>query len=73
MVMNTRLREMAFQKASTDALRDQARRDGMNTLLEDGLRKVLDGWTTLDEVLARSQAIRVTAAYGRPRKRLALA
>jgi len=55
MVMNNRLREMCFQKASTDTLREQARRDGMNTLLEDGLRKVLDGWTTLDEVLAEAK------------------
>jgi type IV pilus assembly protein PilB len=55
MVMNNRLREMAFRKATTDALRDQARRDGMNTLLDDGLRKVLDGWTTLDEVMAEAK------------------
>ena len=55
MVMNNRLREMCFQKGTTDALRDQARRDGMHTLLDDGLRKVLDGWTTLDEVLAEAK------------------
>ncbi len=55
MVMNSRLREMAFQKATTDSLREQARRDGMHTLLDDGLRKVLDGWTTLDEVLAEAK------------------
>ena len=55
MVMNNRLREMAFRKATTDSLRDQARRDGMNTLLDDGLRKVLDGWTTLDEVMAEAK------------------
>ncbi|MCY3017802.1 MAG: ATPase, T2SS/T4P/T4SS family [Planctomycetota bacterium] len=55
MIMNNRLREMAFQKATTDGLREQARRDGMNTLLDDGLRKVLDGWTTLDEVLGEAK------------------
>jgi type IV pilus assembly protein PilB len=55
MVMNSRLREMAFQRSSTDTLREQARRDGMNTLLDDGLRKVLDGWTTLDEVLGEAK------------------
>ncbi|MCX7806080.1 MAG: ATPase, T2SS/T4P/T4SS family [Planctomycetota bacterium] len=55
MVMNNRLREMAFRKATTDDLREQARRDGMKTLLDDGLRKVLDGWTTLDEVLAEAK------------------
>jgi type IV pilus assembly protein PilB len=55
MTMNTRLREMCFNKGTTDALRDQARRDGMHTLLEDGLRKVLDGWTTLDEIVAEAK------------------
>jgi type IV pilus assembly protein PilB len=55
MVMNARLREMCFNKATTDALRDQARRDGMHTLLEDGLRKVLDGWTTLEEVMGEAK------------------
>ncbi|MBI3830399.1 MAG: Flp pilus assembly complex ATPase component TadA [Planctomycetes bacterium] len=55
MVMNSRLREMCFNKGTTDALRDQARRDGMHTLLEDGLRKVLDGWTTLDEVMGEAK------------------
>jgi len=55
MIMNNRLREMAFRKSTTDALRDQARRDGMHTLLDDGLRKVLDGWTTLEEVLAEAK------------------
>ncbi len=55
MVMNSRLREMCFQKGTTDSLRDQARRDGMHTLLDDGLRKVLDGWTTLDEVMGEAK------------------
>ena len=27
----------------------------MKTLLDDGLRKVLDGWTTLDEVMAEAK------------------
>jgi len=55
MVMNTRLREMCFNKGTTDALRDQARRDGMHTLLDDGLRKVIEGWTTLEEVLGEAK------------------
>ena len=55
MVMNSRIREMCFQKGTTDSLRDQARRDGMHTLLDDGLRKVLDGITTMDEVMAEAK------------------
>lgn len=51
MVMNSRLRDLAFHIATTDQLREQAIRDGMHTLLMDGLRKVLDGTTTIQEVL----------------------
>jgi type IV pilus assembly protein PilB len=55
LVMNNRLRELAIRKATTDQLREQACRDGMHTLLDDGLHKVFDGWTTLDEVLAEAK------------------
>jgi type IV pilus assembly protein PilB len=51
MVMNARLREMAFNVEPTDAIRSQAMRDGMHTLLMDGLRKVIEGNTTIEEVL----------------------
>ncbi len=51
MVMNNRIREMAFMKDTTDNLRNQALNDGMHTLFMDGLRKILDGLTTLEEVL----------------------
>jgi type II secretory ATPase GspE/PulE/Tfp pilus assembly ATPase PilB-like protein len=51
MEMNAEIREMAFQKASTDAIRRQARASGMLTLLEDGVRKAMAGTTTLDEVI----------------------
>jgi type IV pilus assembly protein PilB len=56
MVMNSRLREMTFTGSSTDELRKQAVADGMHTLLMDGLRKVLDGMTTLEEVMAEAKA-----------------
>lgn len=57
MVMNNRLRELAFNKGSTDEIRAQAIRDGMHTLFMDGLRKVLDGWTTLEEVLGEAKMV----------------
>ncbi len=52
MVMNPRLREMAFNIEPTDTIRSQAIRDGMHTLLMDGLRKVAEGNTTVEEVLS---------------------
>jgi len=57
MVMNSRLREMTFNKDTTDNIRAQALRDGMNTLFMDGLRKVLDSITTLEEVLAEAKIV----------------
>jgi type IV pilus assembly protein PilB len=51
MEMNAEIREMAFQKASTDAIGRQARASGMLTLMEDGVRKAMGGTTTLDEVI----------------------
>jgi len=57
MLMNSRLRELAFRRATTDELRAQALRDGMHTLFMDGLRKVLDGVTTLEEVLAEAKVV----------------
>jgi type IV pilus assembly protein PilB len=46
------LERMIHERATLVALRRQARDAGMRTMREDGLRKVLAGWTTLAEVLA---------------------
>lgn len=50
MVMTGRLRELAFQGASTQEIRKEAIKGGMSTLYEDGIRKVLEGITTIEEV-----------------------
>jgi type IV pilus assembly protein PilB len=50
--MNTILRELTFQRSSTLKIRAEARQNGMTTLQEDGVRKVLNGLTTVEEVLA---------------------
>jgi type II secretory ATPase GspE/PulE/Tfp pilus assembly ATPase PilB-like protein len=42
---------MIFSKTSAIEIRQRARELGMRTLREDGLRKVVIGTTTLDEVL----------------------
>ena len=51
MEMDNTLREMAFRKEPHGNLRRQARMSGMVTLQEDGIRKILAGVTTADEVL----------------------
>lgn len=52
MVVTEELSRMITEGVQTSALRKQARKDGMHMLIEDGLRKVKQGKTTLDEVLS---------------------
>ncbi len=49
--MNPVVRELTFQKASSLKIRAEARQNGMSSLMDDGVRKVLDGKTTIEEVL----------------------
>ena len=48
--MTSKIRELAFQGASTQDIRKAAIKGGMTTLYDDGIRKVLEGITTLEEV-----------------------
>ncbi len=50
------IRELILKNASTDQVRDAARRKGMRTLAEDGWRLVRLGITTVDEVLSVTTA-----------------
>jgi len=50
MLMTPRIRELSFQGASTQDIRKAAVAQGMHTLYQDGIRKVLKGITTLEEV-----------------------
>jgi len=45
------MQTLISENASFDKLEEQAKKDGMVSLLESGLRKVKDGVTTLEEVL----------------------
>jgi type IV pilus assembly protein PilB len=50
MVVNGRIRELMFKGVSDAELRAEAIKYGMTTLYCDGIRKVMNGITTLDEV-----------------------
>ncbi|MDH4201647.1 MAG: ATPase, T2SS/T4P/T4SS family [Phycisphaerae bacterium] len=50
MTFNDELRDLVMNHASTAVLREAARREGMRTLRENGLKAIFDGITTLDEV-----------------------
>ena len=45
------LRELINNRAPTLIIREKARELGMRTMREDGIRSILDGYTTVDEVL----------------------
>ena len=55
MAMNSKVRELAFAGASTVEIRKAAINQGMTTLYKDGIRKVLEGTTTLEEVFRVSK------------------
>ncbi len=50
------VRHMVNEKASTIELRKRAREMGMRTLREDGIRKVLSGLTSAEEVIAATMS-----------------
>jgi type II secretory ATPase GspE/PulE/Tfp pilus assembly ATPase PilB-like protein len=49
---SSEIRQLILKNASTDVIRDTARRAGMVTLAEDGRRLVQEGVTTIEEVLS---------------------
>ncbi len=51
MEMDGQLREMTFRRETVADLRRQARIGGMKVLAEDGVRKVLAGVTTIEEIV----------------------
>ena len=51
MILNDDLREMIMQNASTDDMREQARKYGMVTLRDAGLKNMFEGITTPEEVI----------------------
>jgi type IV pilus assembly protein PilB len=54
--MTARTREATFRRASTMQIKEQARlTGGLKSLQEDGVRKILEGITSIDEVLAATK------------------
>jgi type II secretory ATPase GspE/PulE/Tfp pilus assembly ATPase PilB-like protein len=49
------LQALITQKANADQISVQAKREGMTTMMQDGLRKVSQGITSLEEVLRATQ------------------
>ena len=53
---DSEIRQLILKSASTDLVRDAARKGGMRTLAEDGWRLVRLGVTTVEEVLSVTTA-----------------
>ncbi len=51
MEMSESLRELILKRATSDSLMETATKEGMTTMLDDGLEKVFTGITTLQEVI----------------------
>jgi type II secretory ATPase GspE/PulE/Tfp pilus assembly ATPase PilB-like protein len=45
MVMSTELHQMVFNRATQSAIKDQAVKEGMRTLKQDGIHKIFLGMT----------------------------
>ncbi len=45
------IKDLVMKGATSDAIEDQARKEGMMTMLEDGIFKAVQGLTTIEEVL----------------------
>ena len=50
MRLTSKIREHIFQDSTTAQIRQTAMAEGMTTLFQDGIKKVLDGTTTIEEV-----------------------
>ncbi len=57
LVIDKVIRELILRKASTDEIRDEAVSQGMRTLRLSGWQKVVDGVTTIEEIVRVTQAI----------------
>jgi general secretion pathway protein E/type IV pilus assembly protein PilB len=58
-LVNDGIRAMIYNNVTAARLRSQARLDGMRTMREDGIRKVLAGLTTIEEIVSATAADQV--------------
>lgn len=49
--MDTDIRKLVTQSATSEAIEEQARKNGMATMVEDGFLKIVQGITSLEEVM----------------------
>lgn len=52
---NDEIRDLVITRPTTTALRNLGRKQGMHTLWEDGINKILAGITTIDEIMRETE------------------
>ena len=60
LIIDDSIRRLILSKSSAQIIRDRGRKLGMTVLREDGLRKVVRGITTVEEIMRVTQADQVT-------------
>lgn len=45
------IQELIVQRADSERIQEQARKEGMTTIVEDGVRKIMTGQTTIEELI----------------------
>lgn len=55
LIINDEIRNLIVSKSTSTDIKESARKNGMQTLREDGVNKVLQGKTTLEEILRVSE------------------
>ncbi len=63
MKVDPEMRDMIFEGTTTEAIRNHAIQNGMTTLQQDTIRKVMAGLTTLEEVLRLTHRADLTLNY----------
>ena len=53
--MESNIRKLVTQSAATEALEEAARGNGMATMVEDGFLKIVQGVTSLEEVMGATK------------------
>jgi len=49
--VNSTIKELIIKNATSEQIEEQAKKDGMMTMVEDGIFKAVQGLTTIEEVL----------------------
>jgi type II secretory ATPase GspE/PulE/Tfp pilus assembly ATPase PilB-like protein len=53
--MSSDVRKMIIEGRTSDDIEEQARKEGMSSLRNEGIKKILEGLTTLEEVARETQ------------------